>query len=105
MTTRTTCGKRADNFIARKVATDAAPVNPHFIAPKNSCRNIENNREQSRTNVEINDLRKPILELPEVERETANGRKISAKALNRSIRGCACLSARPLLPHPLRTYF
>jgi hypothetical protein len=30
MTTRTTCGKLAVNFIGRKVATDAGVVNPHF---------------------------------------------------------------------------
>jgi hypothetical protein len=30
MTTRATCGKLAVNFMARKVAMDAIPVNPHF---------------------------------------------------------------------------
>jgi hypothetical protein len=34
MTTRATCGKRAVNFMARKVATEAVPVNPHFWRPE-----------------------------------------------------------------------
>jgi hypothetical protein len=34
MTTRTTCGKLAVNFMGRKVATDASLVNAHFCALK-----------------------------------------------------------------------
>jgi hypothetical protein len=36
MTTRAACGKLAVNFIARKVATDAIPVNPHFSRARKS---------------------------------------------------------------------